>query len=195
MESHGNYNEALAAFDAALQTNPEFEDALFNRGQALNHLDRYQEALDSLDHALRLNPEDIEVLVEKAYALEKLSTTSRGFSCYKKRTEALAKGCESSRRQEAADFPRVVSTGYRMPSPSGNAAPVHCRRRKPECVEYIHAGILCRPSLALPGESLGKCREDICEPEGHFKLALRWCEGVDDRKAGNPFRREAPLQG
>jgi tetratricopeptide (TPR) repeat protein len=66
LESHGNYNEALAA----LQTNPEFEDALFNRGLALDRLGRNHEALESLDHALRLNPDDVEALVEKAYALD-----------------------------------------------------------------------------------------------------------------------------
>src|SRR3954463_4528850 len=79
--------------------------------------------------------------------------------------------------------------------PSGDAAPFHCRRRKPERIEDIHAGVLCHPRLALPGESLREHRKGICEAEGHFKFALLWREGVSDRKAGNPFRREPSLQG
>lgn len=79
--------------------------------------------------------------------------------------------------------------------PSGNAAPVHCRRRKPKCVEDVHAGIFCHPSLALPGESLREHRKDLRKPERHFKLALLWREGIGDRKTGNPFHREPPREG
>lgn len=75
------------------------------------------------------------------------------------------------------------------------AAPVHCRRSESQGIEDVHAGVLCCPSLALPGEPLCERRKDLREPECHFKLALPGREGIYDREAGNPFRRQPSLEG
>lgn len=71
----------------------------------------------------------------------------------------------------------------------------HCRRRKPECVEDVHAGILRRPNLSLPGESLCECWKALRKPEYHFILVLPRREGIYDRKAGNPYHPHAAHDG
>jgi hypothetical protein len=71
----------------------------------------------------------------------------------------------------------------------------HCRRREAQGIEDVHAGVLCRPSLSLPGESLCERRKDLREPECHFELALPRREGVYDPEAGVSFRRQPSPEG
>lgn len=53
----GRYEEALAAYDKALEIKPDFHLAWYNRGNALGSLERYEEALISYDKALEFNPD------------------------------------------------------------------------------------------------------------------------------------------
>ena len=73
IETRNNYSkkdlsEALFAFNQALRVNPEFEDALFNKGSVLNQLGRYEEAIEPLSHACMLNSTDDEALAQLAYS-------------------------------------------------------------------------------------------------------------------------------
>jgi len=57
---HGRYDEALANFNRAYQSNPSDVDFCFNRGVALWDEKRYPEAAESLQAALDANPDDAE---------------------------------------------------------------------------------------------------------------------------------------
>ena len=56
LEDMGPHEEALAAFDRALDLNPNGGAAHTNRGNVLSSLGRYEQALTAYDRALDLNP-------------------------------------------------------------------------------------------------------------------------------------------
>lgn len=62
------YEEAIAAYDKALQIKPDLHEAWYNRGIVLRQLGRYEEAMDSFDKALQLKPNDPHAYYNKAYA-------------------------------------------------------------------------------------------------------------------------------
>ena len=49
-----NYAGVLAAYDAAIQVDPEYADAYFNRGNVRSRLKRYAEAIEDCTESLRL---------------------------------------------------------------------------------------------------------------------------------------------
>ena len=56
----GRYDEALANFERAYQSDPSDEDFCFNRGVALSYAKRYGEAAESLQAAIQAIPDDSE---------------------------------------------------------------------------------------------------------------------------------------
>ncbi|WP_236065081.1 tetratricopeptide repeat protein [Reticulibacter mediterranei] len=52
----GNYREALAIYEQALEDNPQDADAYFGRGWAYLRLQEYQRAVDDFEHVLELAP-------------------------------------------------------------------------------------------------------------------------------------------
>ncbi|MBE7380873.1 MAG: tetratricopeptide repeat protein [Leptolyngbya sp. SIO1E4] len=66
------YEDAIAAYDAALQRQPEFPSALTSKGYALFQLGRYEEAITTLNTALSIQPEFPLALNNKGYALLQL---------------------------------------------------------------------------------------------------------------------------
>ncbi len=52
---NGEYQQALAAFDAALQLDPNYALAHLGRGNALYYLRRYDEALSAYEQVIRLD--------------------------------------------------------------------------------------------------------------------------------------------
>ncbi|WP_204153833.1 tetratricopeptide repeat protein, partial [Leptolyngbya sp. CCY15150] len=63
------YEEALAAYDQALDIKPDFHEALSNKGVVLDNLGRYEEALAAYDQALDIKPDFHEALSNKGFAL------------------------------------------------------------------------------------------------------------------------------
>ena len=51
------YEEAIVSYDKAVQINPDYSTAWFNRGYALMNLGRDEEALASFDKALQIEPD------------------------------------------------------------------------------------------------------------------------------------------
>lgn len=62
------YSEALAAFDAVLETDPFNAAALRGRGLALLSLERYGDAASTLTQALAARPDDVELRLARAQA-------------------------------------------------------------------------------------------------------------------------------
>ncbi|MDX2270683.1 MAG: tetratricopeptide repeat protein [Cyanobacteriota bacterium] len=65
----GNLNEALAAFDRALNMDPNFALAWSRRGDVLVQLARYREAIDSYNGSLTINPYDETTRIRLALIL------------------------------------------------------------------------------------------------------------------------------
>jgi len=62
----GDYQGALAAYDRAIQLNPNYADAYIERGNILNILGNKQGALDDYNQALRINPNMASAYVGRA---------------------------------------------------------------------------------------------------------------------------------
>jgi len=76
----GRYDEALANFDRAYQSDPSDVDFCFNRGVALWYEKRYPAAAESLQAAIHANPDDSEAHTLLAVVFGKLgdSAAERG---------------------------------------------------------------------------------------------------------------------
>jgi len=68
----GKYEEAIAAFDKALEIEPSHAFAWHDRGVCLRALERNEEALASITKALELAPSDEEILFTCGETLQKL---------------------------------------------------------------------------------------------------------------------------
>ncbi len=71
-----NYTQAILYLDKALAVDPMFEDALFDKGDALNYLGNYSGAITYLDKALAIDPNDKYALNDKGWALNALGNYS-----------------------------------------------------------------------------------------------------------------------
>ena len=63
------YEEALEAFNKALEINQSDEYALSSKGDAFGYLGRYEEALETFNQVLEINPKHDFALSRKGYAL------------------------------------------------------------------------------------------------------------------------------
>jgi len=52
----GNYNESIENYERAIEENPRFADAWYNKGTALCRLGMYEEAIKAFDKALEISP-------------------------------------------------------------------------------------------------------------------------------------------
>ena len=68
----GRYEEALDAYNKALEINPQYAKAWYNKGDALYVLNRYEETLEAYEKAVKLDPldQDDEVRSNISYALK-----------------------------------------------------------------------------------------------------------------------------
>src|SRR5947207_1423148 len=81
------YDEALAAYQQALQLDPDYAKAYNNMGYVLNEIKRYEEALAAYEQAIRLNPNYAKAYNNKAIALEHLGRTTEAQQAYDKARE------------------------------------------------------------------------------------------------------------
>ncbi|MEM6446885.1 MAG: tetratricopeptide repeat protein [Cyanobacteria bacterium P01_D01_bin.123] len=80
----GRYPNALAAYDRALNIDPNFAMAWSRRGDALVQLKRYREAIDSYNGSLAINPYDEVVLNNLATILGRMKRYKAAIANYDK---------------------------------------------------------------------------------------------------------------
>jgi Flp pilus assembly protein TadD len=68
----GNYADAIGFFDRAIEIDPDFAYAWYDRGVCLRHLGKDEEALRNIDRAVELAPGDEEFLFNRAELLKKI---------------------------------------------------------------------------------------------------------------------------
>ena len=83
----GQFEEALASSEKAVELNAEDGDAWRNRGLALGRLGRHEEALGSFDKALELNTEDAAAWSNRGFALGSLGRHEEALGSYDKALE------------------------------------------------------------------------------------------------------------
>lgn len=83
----GEYDRALAIFEAAVSIKPDYPEAWSNKGVALGNLGRHSEAIEAYNKAIKINPNSKKTWLNKGIALVHLN-------CYDKAIEAFNKAIE-----------------------------------------------------------------------------------------------------
>ena len=88
----GQYNEALAEFNAALEVDPNQPGILARVGDCYLRLDRNEAALEAYDKALVLDPGDASLYAQKGVVLGRLGKASESQDMFKRSAELDPKG-------------------------------------------------------------------------------------------------------
>lgn len=80
----GLTQDAFGFFDKATKLKPDYADAWYYRGKALQNLDKYQDALVSFDKALTIEPNDSGSLTERGIVLFSLNRYSEAIQSFDK---------------------------------------------------------------------------------------------------------------
>ena len=83
----GQYSEAIASYEKALEIKPDYYLAWNNRGYTLYELQRYSEAIASYEKALEIKPDLHQVWKNRGLALYELQRYSEAIVSYKKALE------------------------------------------------------------------------------------------------------------
>ncbi|MEM1169634.1 MAG: tetratricopeptide repeat protein [Cyanobacteria bacterium P01_H01_bin.35] len=79
--------EAISAYDKALEIKPDDDAAWYNKGIALKNLGRYEQAISAYDKALEFKPDDDVAWYNKGNALSDLGRYEQAISAYDKALE------------------------------------------------------------------------------------------------------------
>jgi len=82
LESIGQYEEALVAYNQAIQLEPNYTAAYIFKGITLDTLKRYEEALVAFDQAIRINPSFANTYVFKGITLTTLKRHTEALVAY-----------------------------------------------------------------------------------------------------------------
>ncbi|WP_242056808.1 tetratricopeptide repeat-containing serine protease family protein [Planktothrix sp. FACHB-1355] len=78
------YEDAIASYDKAIQFQPDYHEAWYNRGYALGELKRYEDAIASYDKAIQFKPDKHEVWYNRGIALGELKRYEDAIASYDK---------------------------------------------------------------------------------------------------------------
>ncbi len=78
------HQEAIELYDKALKLDPNYVNALYNKGNTLSNLGKYQEAIELYDKALKIKPDAVLALYNKGTALDNLGRYQEAIECYDK---------------------------------------------------------------------------------------------------------------
>jgi tetratricopeptide (TPR) repeat protein len=77
-----DFKSAIIYYDQALAINPDYHEALNNKGTALSALGQQEAAIACYDQALAINPDDHQALNNKGLALSALGQQEAAIACY-----------------------------------------------------------------------------------------------------------------
>ena len=70
--SSEKYNEAIKAYDKAIEINPQDSDVWYKKGNILNKLGKYNEAIKAYEKAIEIDPHNSNAWNNKGVTLAKL---------------------------------------------------------------------------------------------------------------------------
>ena len=80
-------NEALQAFDKAIELSSQYINAWINKGFILNNLGKYEEAIAAFDTVISLNPKSIDAWYNKGFVLDSICKYDKAIEAYDKAIE------------------------------------------------------------------------------------------------------------
>jgi tetratricopeptide (TPR) repeat protein len=83
----GKYDEAVKAFDKAIELDPKFKRGFNSKGAALHNQGKHDEAIKAYDEAIRLDPSYAEAWNNKGCILRALDKTSEADAAFAKAKE------------------------------------------------------------------------------------------------------------
>jgi tetratricopeptide (TPR) repeat protein len=79
--------DAIACYDKAIEINPYYADAFYNKGMALSATSKFAEAISSFDKAIEINPYYADAFYNKGMALSATSKFAEAIFSYEKTLE------------------------------------------------------------------------------------------------------------
>ena len=80
----GKYEEAIQAYDKAIEIDPRYADAWNNKGAVLENMGKYDEAIQACDKAIEINPQFADAWNNKGFALENMGRYDEAMQAYDK---------------------------------------------------------------------------------------------------------------
>ena len=96
---YGSIEKALEAFDNALEMDPQYAEACYNKGDTLDFLMRYEEAMECFNKAVEINPQYLEAWDRKGDTLDFLMRYEEAMECYTKVLEIYPQYVEAWNRK------------------------------------------------------------------------------------------------
>ncbi|MEM9770046.1 MAG: tetratricopeptide repeat protein [Cyanobacteria bacterium P01_D01_bin.73] len=159
LDELGRYDEAIAAYDRALEADPKFYAAWVNRGYCLDRLGRYRAAIASFDQALRIKPDYDGLWYNRGTVLGKIQRYGAAVESFNRalklkpnfpaawnnRGTALTK---LNHYDEAiASFDRAISLAENTPGPwYGKACCFAAQDQVELAIEHLHRAIQIDPA-------------------------------------------------
>ncbi|HET8688823.1 MAG TPA: tetratricopeptide repeat protein, partial [Methanosarcina sp.] len=83
----GKFNEAIVAFEKAIEKDPENINLLNNKAQALETLGKYEEALELYEKAVKINSADPDIWNNMAFSFSQVGKYNEAIKAYEKALE------------------------------------------------------------------------------------------------------------
>ena len=80
----GDHVKAIEYFDKAIELNPTYEKAWYNKGFGLGELGRHEEAIECFDKAIKINPNYEKAWNNKGFGLGELGRHEEAIECFDK---------------------------------------------------------------------------------------------------------------
>ena len=87
LSATSKFTEAITSFDKAIEINPYYADAFYNKGMALSATSKFTEAITSFDKAIEINPYYADAFYNKGMALSATSKFTEAIFSYEKTLE------------------------------------------------------------------------------------------------------------
>lgn len=87
LSESGKYDEAIDAFNKAIDIDPHDEDVWYFKGIALDNQGKYGDALQAFDKAIEINPQKVDALDEKGIVLSKLGKYDEAIQAFDNATK------------------------------------------------------------------------------------------------------------
>lgn len=78
------YEEAIAAYEKAIQAMPEYSEAWIDKGKALSDLQRFNDALNAYDKAIQINDKNADAWIGRGNVLQEFNRYSEALAAYEK---------------------------------------------------------------------------------------------------------------
>jgi tetratricopeptide (TPR) repeat protein len=102
------YPEAIAAYDEALETEPDDANILYNRGLSPINLALYRDAIEHFNKALRIKPDYADALVSKGLSLYRLAIDEGDLHKYRDAIKCFDKALEIEPNDAHGRYNRAI---------------------------------------------------------------------------------------